>query len=154
MSKAGWNCNFYQFSLFQRLQIFPLYRFSVSIRCLPSGSNQTGPLDTGGRWSSRSGWKRTQRGPCQSHRTQKTEEKQVPCKSSQADGFLRIMTRWHLQNEQAIRLTDSPWPARGMLRCPITLPLFFPPGFTQKPEKEKKSCLMERRGVKEVLNKH
>lgn len=29
-----------------------------------------------------------------------------------ADGFLRIMTRWHLQREQAIRLTDSPWPTR------------------------------------------
>lgn len=27
-----------------------------------------------------------------------------------ADGCLRIMTRWHLQSEQAIRLTDSPWP--------------------------------------------
>lgn len=57
VSKAGWNCNFYQFSLFHRLQTLALYRFSVRICCLPSGSNQTGLLDAGGRWSSRSGWK-------------------------------------------------------------------------------------------------
>lgn len=144
MSKAGRNCNFYQFSLFQRLQSFLFYRFSVSMRCLPSGSNQTGPLDTGGRWSRRPRWRRTQHGSCQSRRTQKTEEKQVPCRSSRTDGFLRIMTRWHLQNEQAIRLTDSPWPARGMPRCPIIIPLFSP-GFTQKPEKEEKKLLNGRK---------
>lgn len=39
-----------------------------------------------------------------------------------ADGCLRIMTRWHLQSEQAIRLTDSPWPT-GEAKLPVLNPV-------------------------------
>lgn len=49
-----------------------------------------------------------------------------PAGAAGADGFFRIMTRWHLQNGQAIGLTDSPWPAGRMPelhhRCPPSLP--------------------------------
>lgn len=44
-----------------------------------------------------------------------------------ADGCLRIMTRWHLQSEQAIRLTDSPWPTREAKLALLLLLLQFPP---------------------------
>lgn len=52
-----------------------------------------------------------------------------------ADGCLRIMARWHLQSEQVIRLTVSPWPT-GETKLPVLnlpLPLLqLPSGYTHK----------------------
>lgn len=72
--KRNWRCiiNLSQFTLWWRVQSL-IFCFSACVLCLPSGPDQPGPLDTGGRWSIRSGQKRKQHGSCQPHRAQKTE---------------------------------------------------------------------------------
>lgn len=110
------------------LQGFPFYAFSVSMFPLALSRLAPWTLVAGGV----AGLDGRQRSVVPaSHAGPRRLKRSRPYRSSQADGFLGIMTRWHLQNEQAIGLTDSPWPARGMPSCPIILLLFFP-GFTQK----------------------
>lgn len=144
MSRADWDCDFNQFSLLQRLWTVPLYWFSVSTLCLPCGSKQTGPLDTGGRWSSRSGWKRMQCGSCQSHRTQKTEEKQVPLQEQPG--------RWLPRDNDQV--TSAEWTSYQANRLTLTRqrdgemshhsPSFFP-GFHLETWERKRSYLMEKK---------